>query len=207
MRTLLILIFCVISLPSLAQDERFYRNIFNGKLFKGIPKMNFKVHVESPQYTIDLNRDGIEDSFQTIKRDGVDFIRINDPFGNIIFEEQLMTKGKNSSIFKAHLVSISKNVDVLILHFYEGENESSTFESSARLYFVTIRDRDLKKISLYKGPYFWNERERAAGKYWNKRLSVNVLDYNKDGRKEISVSYNKLSQVYFYIADGVWSKL
>lgn len=207
MKTLIVLILCVVSWNSFAQDERFYRNIFNGKLYKGVEKFVYKVQVSSPKYTLDLNRDGIEDSFQTLKKDGVDFIRVNDPFGNIVFERSLETKGKNSKIFKAHLKSISKSVDVLILHFYEGDNEAAIFEGSARLYFVTIRDRNLRKITLTKGPYFWSEKERAAGKYWNKRYSVNVLDYNKDGQKEISVSYNKFSEVYFYISDGLWEAL
>ncbi|MFT6630869.1 MAG: hypothetical protein ACJAS4_000813 [Bacteriovoracaceae bacterium] len=207
MKTLIVLILCIVSYRGEAQDERFYRNIFNGKLYKGVESFVYKIKVESPKYTLDLNRDGIEDSFQTIKKDGVDFIRVNDPFGNIVFESALMTKGKNSKIFKAHLKTISNSVDVLILHFYEGDNEAAIFEGSGRLYFVTIRDRNLKKITLTKGPYFWTEKERAAGKYWNKRYSVNVLDYNKDGQKEISVSYNKSSQIYFYISDGLWDVL
>ncbi|MBT4793041.1 MAG: hypothetical protein HON90_15820 [Halobacteriovoraceae bacterium] len=156
---------------------------------------------------MDLNRDGIEDSFQTVKKDGVDFIRINNHEGQKIFEEELLTKGKKSHVFKAHLRSINKSVDVLILHYYEGDNEAVGFEGSARLYFLTIRDKSLNKITLRKGPHFWTERESVTGRYWNKRYSVNVLDYNSDGQNEISVSYNNLSRVYFYLRDGKWSTL
>lgn len=207
MKRLFFMILCVISSLGHTQDERFYRDIFNGRLGSAPKPFNYKIKVESPRYSIDLNHDGVEDSFQTVKKDGVDFIRINDPFGNPVFEQALMTKGRGSSIFKAHLKTISKSVDVLILHFYEGENDAAIFESSARLYFVTIRNKNLRKITMTKGPYFWTEKERAAGKYWNKRLSVNVIDYNKDGRNEISVSYNKLSRVYFYISEGIWSQI
>jgi hypothetical protein len=118
-----------------------------------------------------------------------------------------MTKGKNRSIFKAHLVSISPTGDVILVHVYAGDNEAAIFAGSARLYFVTIRERNLKKITMTKGPYFWTEKERAAGKYWNKRFSVNVLDYNNDGQKEISVKYNTRSRVFFYVSDGFWDQI
>ncbi len=207
MQSLIVLFLCIMSFNSFSQDERFYRKMFSSKASKNIEEFEFKIGVASPRYTLDLNRDGLKDSFQTVKKDGVDFIRIMDPFGRVVFEKSLLTKGKKSSIFKAHLKTISKNVDVLILHFYDGYTESSTFEGSARLYFLTIPNRKLNLITMTKGPYFWTERERTAGKYWNKRYTVNVLDYNNDGFKEISVSYNKLSRVYFYISDGIWEKL
>lgn len=206
MKTLLIFL-CTVSLYIQAQDERFYRKMFAGKTSKFIEEFEFKVEVTSPRYTVDLNRDGIEDSFEVLKKDGIDFIRIRDPYGRIVLERSLMAKGRGSKIFKAHLKSISESVDVLILHFYEGHNDAAIFEGSARLYFITIRDRDLRKISLTRGPYFWTEKKRAAGKYWNKRYSVNVIDYNGDGKKEISVSYNKLSRIYFYISEGLWEQL
>lgn len=201
------LIFCI-SLSSFAQDERFYRNIFTGDLNNSKQEdFIYKVEVKSHKYMLDLNRDGIEDSFQTVKKDGLDFIRINDAFGNSIFEKKLDTKGSGSKIFKADFKHVSNDIDVLLLYFYEGDNQSSTFEGSARLYFITIQNKSFNKITLTKGPYFWHEFAENPDKYsiyWNKRFSVNTIDYNQDGVKEISVSYNKISRIFFYKSDGVW---
>ncbi len=207
MRWILLLTLGVTSFYSWGQDERFYRKMFSSKLSEAIEDFDYKIHVDSPRYTLDLNRDGLKDSFQTVKKDGVDFIRVIDPFGKIVFEKSLLTKGAYGRIFKARFVAVKKDVDVLILYYYEGETQSATFEGSARLYFLTIPGKDLGRITLSRGPYFWHERERGEGKYWNRRYSVNILDYNKDGVQEISVSYNKSSRVYFYISDGVWKSI
>ena len=71
-------------------------------------------------------------------------------------------------------------------------------------------ERNLKKIKMTKGPFFWSERESAAdkySKYWRRRYQVNTLDYNKDGINEISVTFKSSSEVYFYQRDGIWSKI
>lgn len=211
MRIIICFALCCLSLTVSSQDERYYRDIFTGDINKNLKKdFKYKVEVMSPKYMIDLTRDGVEDSLQVVKKDGVDFIRINNSHGKLMFEQKLEVKGKRSRIFKAHLRKVSSSADVLVLHYYEGHNEAAIFEGSARLYFVTIRGRSLKKISMTKGPFFWSERESAADKYfkyWRKRYQVNILDYNKDGINEISVSFYKSSQVYFYLSDGAWSKL
>lgn len=189
------------------QDERFYRNMFNGILTDSKGPTPYKIKVFSPKYMIDLDRDGIEDSFQTIKKDGIDFFRINNAYGEKVFEAELATKGSKSSIFKVNFMSVNKNVDVLVLHYYEGYNDSSVFEASARLYFVTIENRKLEKANMSKGPYFWIEKERAAGKYFNRRYTVNLIDYDKDGQKEISVSFNKGTKVFYYKSGGIWDSI
>ncbi len=206
----LILVFLVFSLNVVcnAQDERFYRDIFNGQLYEGVKPLHYKTEAISPKYVIDLNSDGRKDYFQTIKRDGIDFIRIVDPFGKVVLEKALITKGDDSKIFKAHLKAVNKNTNVLILHYYEGHNESATFEGSGRLYFVTFPKNKLEQAVLNKGPYFWHERERAGGKmYYNRRYSVNVIDYNGDGNKEISVSFNRSQHLYMYESEGNWKSL
>ena len=207
MKTLILLLLCVCSFYSFGQDERFYRSMFNGVLSKKNEFTPYKVKVFSPKYMIDLNRDGIKESFQTVKKDGIDFIRLNNSFGELIFEASLFTKGSNSSIYKANFFNVKENVDVLVLHFYEGENSSATFEASGRLYFITILNQDMRTASLTRGPYFWHERERAAGKYWNRKYTVNFVDYNNDGTREISVSFNDISRIYYYTKNGVWKTI
>lgn len=207
MRTVIFLTLCVVSHLAFGQDERFYRDIFNGNLLEGVKPLHYKIEVASSKYMIDLNSDGIKDSFQTIKRDGIDFIRINDAYGKVMLERELLTKGGKSKIFKAHLKNVNKDTNVLILHFYEGQNESSIFEGSARLYFITFPKNNLAEATLTKGPYFWTENERAAGKYFNRRYSVNVIDYNDDGTNEISVSFNSSQRMYLYKLNGKWVQL
>lgn len=201
------LMLCIFSFSAMAQDERYFRSIYSGDLFN-VKDQNYyyKVKVESPKYMIDLNRDSKDDSIQSIKMDGNDLIRINDEYGRNVFSHKLETKGKNSHLFRVSFKAIDEKTDVLILHFYEGETQSATFEGSARLYFITIPNRDLRKMKMTKGPFFWMERERAAGKYYNRRYTVNTIDYNNDGSREISISFNKTSRVYFYL-NGDWQQI
>lgn len=203
----MLFLLCISCATVLAQDERFYRSMFNGVLKKKISPTPYKIKVFGPKYMIDLDRDGIEDSFQAVKKDGIDFIRLNNAYGELQFEAQLDTKGHKSSIFKANFMRVNDKVDVLVLHFYEGETQSSTFEGSARLYFVTILNHKLEQVTFTKGPFFWSEKEKTTGQYWNRRYTVNLIDYNKDGQKEISVSYNRISRIYYYVANGVWRQI
>lgn len=203
----LTLMLCILSIAAYAQDERYFRSIYSGELFDLKDKNYYhKVKVSSQKYMIDLNRDGKEDSIQTMKMDGNDFVRINDEYGREVFRHMLETKGRNSAIFRASFKNIDAHNDVLILHFYEGETQAAIYEASARLYFLTIPKRDLRKIKITKGPFFWMEKERAAGKYYNRRYSVNTVDYNNDGTREISVSFNNINRVYMFV-NGSWQKL
>ena len=198
---------CIFSIGAVAQDERFYRSIYSGDLANSKEgPFEYKIEVSSSKYLIDLNRDGKKDSIQTVKKDGVDFFRINDDFGKQVFEGKLETKGSESKIFRASLKTISKDVDVLLLHFYEGHNDAAIFEGSARLYIVTIRDRDFRLVSMTKGPFFWTEKQGVANKYWARRYSVNTLDLNKDGIKEIAVSFNNIDRIYYYSKNKEWVK-
>ena len=192
----------------MSQDEKYYRSIYSGKFFGENNKdFVYKIEVKSKKYLIDLNEDGKLDSLQTVKKDGTDFIRINDEYGRKIFEQKLETKGFNSSIYRASLKKIARKTNVLILHFYEGENKAGVFESSARLYFVTIPMNDFTKITLTKGPFYWSEKEGAASKYWARRYTVNTVDLNKDGIREIATTFNSIQKVYFYQGDGIWKTL
>jgi hypothetical protein len=208
MKSILIFVLCILSFQAFSQDERYYRSLFSGKIFD-INKDDFKykVAVESPKYMLDLDRDGIMDSIQAMKKDGVDFFRINGPHGRQLFIDKLVTKGKGSKIYKVQFTNIKAGVDALIVHFYEGDNDAAIFEGSARIYIYTILQNNLLKISKMRGPFFWMEKERAAGKYFNRRYSVNIVDYNNDGVKEISTSFNKIHRVLMYTQAGIWKKL
>lgn len=206
MQIYLTLLLCMLSSVIQAQDERFFRQMYTGELAnsKKVP-FSYKIEASSDKYVIDLNRDNKKDSFQTIKRDGIDFFRINDEYGKSVFEAKLETKGFESKIFRASLKTISKDIDVILLHFYEGHTKNSVFEGSARLYVVTIRKRDLSSATLDVGPYFWTEKAGVASKYWARRYSVNTVDLNQDGYKEIVVSFNNIDRILYYSKKGIWA--
>jgi hypothetical protein len=140
------------------------------------------------------------------KKDGFDFFLIFDQFGREIFNKRLPAIGANSRLLKVDLKSITKDVNTLILHFYEGAIDSTKFEATAKLFFVTFDKNDLKKIKFFNGPHFFHEKEKGS-QYFNRRYSVNTIDYNNDGSREISVSYNKISRIYFYTSTGEWKML
>lgn len=190
-----------------AQDERFIRELYQDALRQTEEvKIAPKVLAESPVYKLDLNRDGLEEGIRTSVRDGLDYIQIDDYSGKTIFESSLSTVAKNSRIYKINLKTISKDTDALIVYFYEGQNEAVQFEGTARIYFITIDKRNLKTISIFKGPHFFHEFEKQRNQYGKRYYRVNVVDYNSDNIKEISVSYNKISRIYRYLENGKWAK-
>ncbi len=207
MKAIALISLFLISFSSLGQDERFYRKIFTGELTdKTQEAIQYKVIVRSPRYEIDLNQDKIMETIRVEKKDGYDFFLIFDQFGREIFNQRLPAIGAKSRLLKIDLKSITKDVNTLILHFYEGAIDSTKFEATAKLFFVTFQKNDLKKIKFFNGPHFFHEKEKGS-QYLNRRYTVNTLDYNNDGSREISVSYNKISRIYFYTSSGEWKML
>jgi len=197
----------IMSFNSFTQDERYYRKIFTDELINRPEEVvDFKVEVESPTYQIDLNGDHFNESIRVEKKDGLDFIKVFDKFGRKILEKRLESIGFKSHLFKIQLRSITKDVNALILHFYEGKIESTKFESTARIYFISFLKSKLEEMHVYKGPHFFHEKEKVDSQYWSRRYSVNTIDYNNDGINEISISYNKISRIFFYVGEGVWRR-
>ncbi len=208
MKTIVFLGLIFASCLSFAQDERFYRDIFAGNLYDPPEKFKYKVLVESPKYMIDLNRDKRKDSIQISKKDGVDFVKINNEYGQSVFERKLLAKGLNSKVYRARLKKINKSVNVLILYYYEGDIDTvKHFKGSARLFFITIRDNNLNKITFMKGPYIFTEESLPGDKYSTKSFAISTIDFNGDKQAELSVSYNHIQRTYFYKGDGLWDEL
>lgn len=208
----LFLIICSIYLISgslcFAQDERYYRKIFTGELYeKKEEQLNFKITVATDAYLIDLNRDGKKERLRTLKKDGLDFIEIKDRFGQEILTKQLKAIGGGSSLYKIQLKTISTETDVLILHFYEGATDATVFEGRARVYFITIQNRDFSRIYFYEGPHIFYEKQMPHNKYGLRYYTVNTMDYNNDDRNEISINYGHIQHIFFYIRNGIWRRL
>jgi hypothetical protein len=200
----------LIILDCAAQDERYYRKIYTNEFQKKNLKIDFKkkalIEVASPFYRQDLNDDGMPESIRTLKRDGVDWIEIYDYKGDLVYEVPLETQGIHSSIYKIRVATINKFTRVLILHFFEGYTKSVNYEGRARLYFLSFEDKNLHTFKLYKGGYYFQEKEIYPEAYWQRNMHVNVIDYNNDGDKEISITYSRIAKIFQYLGKGKWKR-
>ncbi len=159
------------------------------------------------EIAIDLNSDKKEDRLIFLKKNGLDIVRVLDENKKSVFEGELQTKGEKSRVFKARLVSLNEDTNTVIIYFYEGSRQSHLYEAGARVYFLTIPKNNLNNISLFEGGHFFHEKLELDEIYFLKEFSVNVVDYNKDGVKEISLVYFKSSRVYHYLGKGKWMKI
>ncbi|MBL7664954.1 MAG: hypothetical protein JNM93_07450 [Bacteriovoracaceae bacterium] len=199
------LIFFLFSLAALAQDERYFRKIYTGELkeFQGEAK-EYKYVFSSPAYQLDLNDDGYFESILISKKDNIDFLEVRDYEGRQVFEHRLYAYGGDAHLYRLKKVKLSNHATALILFFYEGARHTHQFEATARLYFLTLDDKKLDSLRLFYGPNYWHEFEKFRETFWQRDLNVNVVDYNEDGTKEVSVTYNHISRVYFYRGQGTW---
>lgn len=187
-----------------AQEERYFRKMFTGQLKPNSKQeKEFKYVFKSPAYQLDLNDNGFPESIRLLKKDGLDYIAIENFEGQTIFEDRLFAYGGGSNIFKLTKTKIAPHVNVLILHYYEGEVRARKYNGTARLYFLTI-DKRYRVWKLTKGPLFWHEHEEVKDRYWQRDYNLDVTDFDHDGTKEIAVSYNRINRIYKYLGKGNW---
>jgi hypothetical protein len=189
-----------------AQDERYFRDIFSGALVQKSKQSQLppKIVVHSPFYRMDINGDGLPEQFRTSKRDNLDWFEIYDFRDQLIYEVELETQGVKSGIYKLRLVQLSPRSKAVLIHFYEGFTESTKFDGTARLYVASFDDNNINKISFIRGPHFFHEFSKVREQYFRRPMSVNVLDYNQDGVKEISTSYGFTQYIMSYRGSGEW---
>ncbi|HLT22565.1 MAG TPA: hypothetical protein VKZ84_03945, partial [Bacteriovoracaceae bacterium] len=111
-----LLTFFLTSTGLMAQDERYYRKMLSGDLGKKeeIEDGLQKFFVSGDAYLLDLNGDGIDERIVPQKRDGVDWIEIQDSSQRAIFSGKLFTTGANGHIFRIKVVNLNPKVKVLI---------------------------------------------------------------------------------------------
>ncbi len=194
-----------------AQDERYYRKIFSKDYLGPNWEQNESVPVQSivkgAFYHLDLNDDKIEEIIEPQKRDGVDWIEIRNSSNSKIFEVKLPAMGSVSYLYKIKFVYISKNVRALILFLDEGITVGRRFESTARFFVLSYENNDLSKISVSTGPHLFQEKEYQREVYWRRDYSVNILDFDNDGTREIAVQYNHIQRIMKYKGRGDWETL
>jgi len=192
--------------PVGAQDERFWRKLLSGELTEEVvktpeaPKWVFA----SPVYRLDMNSDGKDESIQVLKRDGMDWLDITGHDGTQLLQAKLWAMGSGSGIYRLRLLDLSKTVRAMVIFLYEGKTESRKLESSARLYFLTFEGKDLKTMKVAAGPRYWHEFEGVREQYWRRLYSLNIVDYNGDGTKDINVEFNHMQSIWMYQGQGLW---
>ena len=207
----LFLFFLCFSMSATAQDERFIRQILTDDLHNepeatpSIPVFT-QFSVKGASYRVDLNGDGIEETIQPQKRDGVDWLEVRDASERVVYETKLVAMGAESSIYKIKLVYLSKSVRTLIIFLDEGLTQGKRVESQAQIYLLSYENNDLKTLKLTPGPHYFHEKEAQRDQYWRRNYSVNVYDIDQDGTREIAVQFNHIQRIFRYLGNGEWLK-
>ncbi|HAZ11613.1 MAG: hypothetical protein A2X86_17975 [Bdellovibrionales bacterium GWA2_49_15] len=203
----LLLFSCFIFSTAHAQDERYFRKMITGEVGKEVlmkDKPVSRVKVESRVYRLDLGGDTQLEGLIYEKKDGQDWFYIVDGQGQELRSFKLDTMSGDSKLYKINIRDLSNRTKLLILNFYEGKNTYLDFDARARLYFVTIDDRNLNKITFFKGPAFWHEFAGHRDHYHQRFYTTDVIDLNHDGIKEVEVRHNGNIWVYLYKDFGKW---
>jgi len=192
--------------PVRAQDERFWRKLLSGELSEQVikPQGEPKWVFAGPVYHLDLDSDGKEESIQVLKRDGMDWLDITGHDKTTLISAKLWAMGSGSGIYRLRLLDLSPKVRAMVIFLYEGKTESRKLEASARLYFLTFENKDLKTMRVAAGPRYWHEYEGVREQYWRRLYSLNIKDYDGDGIKDINVEFNHMQSIWMYQGQGLW---
>jgi len=194
-----------------AQDERYFRQIYSGDLVKKFDftdEKKYLAKLHGPYYELDLNGDKVNEEILFIKKDGEDWVEIygKDTKGERtkLLSLQLINEGINSELFRMEFKSVSPTTKVIILHYFEGFTNYTEIHSSARIYWVTIENNDLKTLKSFAGPSIFEELKNIKGHYHLRNYRVYLQDFNNDGYKEIVIKSNMNSKVFYYVGKGKW---
>lgn len=201
----LFVLFLAVSLNTsiLGQDEEFFKNIYA----PGKTQSNEHFFKTSPSYLIDLDQDGQREKITIKKRDGMDWLSINSFFDREIYSYKFRPTGDKSHIFKIKIRNLSSKTKALLIYYYEGHTNYLNFLGTARLYFITFENRNLKNIRTYKGPIFWHEYRKHNGEYSRRMYSIDFADFNRDGTDDIRVKYHLAKRIFLYQPGGAWREL
>jgi hypothetical protein len=209
-KLLILLLFFLVPWRAMPQDERYFRQLFSGELLKGEVKTEAKKYsytLHTPFYALDLNHDSNPEFVIFVKKDSEDWVEIFEQIKGErkkVFSYRFETKGFNSELFKIEFKRISPKTSVLIMYYYEGMSKYTEMDSSSRIYVATLDNDDLKSLSMFKGPSFFEEHKSLKGHYHIKNYQVYLQDLNNDIIKELVVKHHLVSQVFFYEGSGKW---
>lgn len=192
---------------ALAQDERFFRQLFAGEEQKKNKVNSEKVYhykVQSPFYMFDINKNHRKEKFLIEEKDGETWLYIHDYQGKKIFSHRFQATGYGSSIYKISIRNLSPKTRIFIIHFFEGKTKHVDYHSTGRFYFLTMDNLDLNTLSMFKGPIMWEEYRNVKDHYHQRKYELSLYDFNNDGVKEVLVKYNLSSKVFLYKDNGKW---
>lgn len=197
----------ILSWGAMAQDERYFRQLFSGELNQERAKEEVKKYsyfVHTPYYALDLNRDEKPEQIVFVKKDNEDWLEILDHDKKKIFSYRFENKGFDSELFRLELKTLSQETSVLLLYYYEGVSRYIDFQGTARIYTLTIDNNDLKTMTVFRGPSFFDEIKTFKGHYHKRNYQVYLEDFNKDAKKELIVRFKNITDVFVYKGQGAW---
>lgn len=189
-----------------AQDERLVRDFLSGALHEekpvSVPEVSFKAR--TGRYRFDLNRDGKPESFYFSKWDGQDWLTVYDHKERAVFRHYFEAAGPLSRAYKWEVRDLSSKTRLFLIHFFEGRTDYLKLRGSARLYFLTMDDNDLKTLRMFKGPLVWDEYDDRRGHYHQRARVVSLVDLNRDRVFEVVVQHHLVARVFQYFGGGQW---
>lgn len=194
----------------MAQDERYFRQIFSGELTHRdnlVEEKKYSYYIHTPFYSFDLNHDKRPEEIVFVKKDSEDWFEVYQESEGIrtkVFSYRFETKGYNSQLYKLEYRRLSAHTMVLLLYYFEGLTKYTEMQSSSRLYLVTIDNDDLKSMRAFKGPSFFEEYKSLKGHYHLRNYQIYLQDLNNDGTQELIVKHRDVGQIFFYEGNGKW---
>ena len=200
-------VFFNMSCRAMAQDERYFRQLFSGEINKeqeAEKEKKYSHFFHTPYYALDINRDGKAEHLVFVKKDNEDWIEILDSDRKKFFGYQFENKGYDSELFRIEYKTLSSTTSILLLYYYEGVTKYIDFQGTSRVYAITIDNNDLKTLKTFKGPSFFDEQKTFKGHYHKRHYEVYLEDLNNDSVKEFIIKHNNYSKVFMYKGDGNW---
>lgn len=207
---ILLFLFLLVSQRAMAQDERYFRQIFSGELSKSSPQTDekkYSYYIHTPYYAMDLNRDGVDEHIVFVKKDSEDWVEIFDEKLGVktkIFSYRFETKGFGSELFRIEFKKLSATTSILVLYYYEGLSRYTEMQGTSRIYAITLDQNNLSTLAAFKGPSVFEEHKSLKGHYHLRNYQVYLQDLNHDEIKELVVKYREISQVFIYQGNGKW---
>ena len=197
---------CLLAGVVCAEDERSFVGA-DGVLSSPREKVIFE-H-SSPEYLLDLNGDGRKERIHFVNRDGRDWMFVKNYRGKSFYRYPFRALGLDATPFKIRFRSLSPSSKVLLIHYYEGHADYLKFMGTARLYFLTFENNDLKTLSMYRGPGVFYEHVEKKKFYRQRTHKVEIVDWDRDGLRDIKVGYGgfRIRDIFLYRGKGNWFHL
>ena len=157
-----------------------------------------------PEYLIDLTGDGRKERIHFVNRDGKDRIFVKNSWGKSLYQYDFRAVGLDATPYKILFRSLSPSSKVLVIYYYEGYTDYLKLMGSSRLYFLSFDKNDLKTLNMYRGPSVFYEHVAQGKSYRRREYKVELVDFNRDGKRDVLVRYNGILDIFLYRGQGSW---